>query len=114
MIKDFESYVETQWRQPEEVGASSPAGVDLANMTFIYTCMAGECGEVGDALKKYARGKRNLEDLALEIGDTLHYLVKLSNYIGYPIEKIIKMNMEKLNERFKKNPEWLTERGVAA
>jgi NTP pyrophosphatase (non-canonical NTP hydrolase) len=52
--------------------------------------------------------------LALEIGDTLHYLVKLSNYIGYPIEKIIKMNMEKLNERFKKNPEWLTERGVAA
>jgi NTP pyrophosphatase (non-canonical NTP hydrolase) len=82
MIKDYESYVETHWRQPELVGKMELDGQDYSNMTFIYTCMAGECGEVGDALKKLARGKCDLNDIALEIGDTLHYLVKLSNYLG--------------------------------
>ena len=102
ITKQFEDFVAEHWRQPEDVND---------DVTFIYTCAAGECGEIVDAIKKMYRGKLGKEDIALEIGDTLHYLTKLCQHFGYTLEDIMLSNMAKLKTRFELNPEWLTERG---
>lgn len=85
------------------------------------TCQAlgmnGEAGEVADKIKKIFRdtnvqrdevGKVILTDeqkqeIAKEIGDVLWYVATLSNTIGYSLEDVAKMNLDKLASRQKRN-----------
>ena len=79
--------------------------------------MNGEAGEVADKVKKVIRdtvivrdstGAINLPDdkkepLAKEIGDVLWYCATLAHDIGYTLEEIAQMNVDKLASRQQRN-----------
>lgn len=64
--------------------------------------LAGEAGEVVDAVKKvlYSGHELDTAHLAQELGDVLWYLVLLGDAIGYTLEDIISLNVEKLHKRY--------------
>lgn len=62
----------------------------------------GEAGESIDILKKYLfQGHRlDKEHLAKELGDVLWYLAVSAKSIGYSMDDIARMNIEKLAARY--------------
>ena len=62
----------------------------------------GESGECVDLLKKHKFQGHDLdrEHLARELGDVSWYLAVSAYAIGYDLETIFKMNIEKLRERY--------------
>ena len=67
--------------------------------------LAGEAGEVANKVKKLVRDGPDKrpetwrEDIASEIGDVLWYLSNLANDIGYNLDEIADINIEKLTSR---------------
>lgn len=64
--------------------------------------IAGEAGEVVDLLKKTLMHGKELDrfHLAYEMGDLLWYLTLLSNVTGISFDEMMRLNMEKLDERY--------------
>lgn len=67
--------------------------------------LTGEAGEVADKVKKVIRDgheeftpEKKLE-IVKEIGDVLWYCATLAHDLGYPLESIARMNVEKLRSR---------------
>ncbi len=68
--------------------------------------IAGESGEVVDKIKKYYRDGFSASfntELAKELGDVLWYLTRLANRQGYNLDDIMNMNVEKLEDRQRRN-----------
>mgnify|MGYP000037929382 CR=1 FL=1 len=66
--------------------------------------MAGEAGEVAEKVKKQVRdGTFNRHEVAKELGDVLWYLSNLANDIGYNLDEIADINIEKLTSRQDRN-----------
>lgn len=67
--------------------------------------LTGEAGEVSDKVKKVIRdssGKFTQEvknEIAKELGDVLWYIAVLADRLGYPLEVIGNMNINKLKSR---------------
>ena len=84
-----------------------------ANSTAIYDSkfsilyptlgLAGEAGEVAEKVKKIIRDNKQIinekEGLAKELGDVLWYIAAIGRDIGYSLEVIAEMNIEKLADR---------------
>ena len=64
--------------------------------------LCGESGEVADLLKKYHFQGHNLDldHVAKELGDIAWYLAVGAYSIGYDLEEILKMNVDKLKARY--------------
>ena len=64
--------------------------------------LCGESGEVADLLKKYHFQGHNLdlEHIAKELGDIAWYLAVGAYAIGYDLETILQMNVDKLKARY--------------
>ena len=64
--------------------------------------LCGESGEAIDLVKKHlAQGHElNKEQLAKELGDIAWYLAGTATAIGYPLEEILQMNIDKLKKRY--------------
>lgn len=92
--KRFEEFTLDGWKPPS---INEEAGM------WCYTamCMTGEAGETADGVKKLIKGTKDKDYVALEIGDTLHYLTVLAKQLGYTLEDIMAMNMKKLVDRRK-------------
>lgn len=67
--------------------------------------MCGEAGEVADKVKKVIRDNnqqftddRKLE-IAKEVGDVLWYCATMAHDIGFSLEEVAQMNIEKLASR---------------
>lgn len=62
----------------------------------------GEAGECIDILKKYLFQGHELdkEHIAEELGDVAWYLAISADALGYSLEEIFKMNVEKLRNRY--------------
>ena len=62
----------------------------------------GEAGECIDILKKHLFQGHQLdcEHLAKELGDVAWYLAVSAKAIGYDLERIMQMNVEKLSQRY--------------
>jgi NTP pyrophosphatase (non-canonical NTP hydrolase) len=75
------------------------------NIYYPALGLNGEAGEVADKIKKVYRddnGKLNpktSEAIAMELGDVLWYIADLSYELGYSLETIAYMNLNKLKER---------------
>lgn len=66
--------------------------------------LAGESGECVDMVKKHLFQQHELDrpHLAKELGDVAWYLAITAEAIGYPLEAILQMNVEKLRARYPK------------
>ena len=64
--------------------------------------IAGESGEVVDALKKvlYHSHELNVTELGKEIGDLLWYMVLLCDTVGLRLDDVMQANVEKLQKRY--------------
>ena len=64
--------------------------------------ICGEAGEFADIIKKVYFQNHTIdnEHLAKELGDVLWYIALGANAIGYSIEDIMMMNIEKLKKRY--------------
>ena len=62
----------------------------------------GEAGEAIDILKKHMfQGHAlDVEHMALELGDVAWYLALCADALGYELEDILKMNIDKLRKRY--------------
>jgi NTP pyrophosphatase (non-canonical NTP hydrolase) len=82
----------------------------LSNQGFHYTAygLMGEAGEISSKIAKVFRdesGKFTLEkqyELALECGDLLWLLAAFVYELGYDLDRIASMNLEKLAKRKEK------------
>lgn len=64
--------------------------------------LCGESGEAIDIVKKHLAQGHPLdrEKLAKELGDVAWYLAETAYAIGYPLEDILQMNIDKLKARY--------------
>lgn len=64
--------------------------------------LCGESGEAIDLVKKHLAQGHELdkEHLAKELGDIAWYLAETATAIGYPLEEILQMNIDKLKKRY--------------
>lgn len=82
----------------------------------IALALAGEAGEVAELVKKYYCGgpgegpgehlrfSEFRDRLVEEAGDCLWYLAALARILGIDLEKIAERNLEKLADRYGKQP----------
>lgn len=64
--------------------------------------LCGEAGECADLVKKHKFQGHDLDTdhLAKELGDVAWYLAVSAYAIGYDLESVMKMNVEKLRSRY--------------
>lgn len=77
----------------------------LSEKDVLINGVMGLCGESGEAIdivkKHLAQGHPlDTEKLAKELGDVAWYLAETAHAIGYPLEEIMRMNIEKLRARY--------------
>src|SRR5574343_1621067 len=81
------------------------------SISYLLFGLCGETGEVADKFKKLMRDKdwdlnpANLDqetktEIAKEIGDVLWYLAMLADQLGFSLEEIANLNIEKLQKRY--------------
>ena len=88
-----------------QVAAKSTADTSLSQEKALVEGLVGMNSEAGEALdiwKKYEFHKHDLDKkaIALELGDVLWYLTEAAVALGYSLEDIMKMNIEKLTLRY--------------
>lgn len=75
--------------------------------TIVYPTLglAGEAGEVANKVKKVLRDNSGVftddikKEIAKELGDAIWYCAALARDLGYTLEEVCEMNLEKLASR---------------
>lgn len=76
-----------------------------SEVAYLALAMCGEAGELADKVKKVIRDHNGVyaDDLrraiAEELGDVMWYAANLADAIGYDLEGVCKMNIEKIESR---------------
>ena len=78
---------------------------ELSPKDVLINGVMGLCGESGEAIdlvkKHLAQGHElDKERLAKELGDIAWYLAETAMALGYPLEDILQMNIDKLKKRY--------------
>ena len=78
---------------------------DLSPRDVLINGVMGLCGESGEAIdivkKHLAQGHElDREKLAKELGDVAWYLAETADAIGYSLDEICQMNIDKLKARY--------------
>ncbi len=70
-------------------------------LPYLSLGLTAEAGEVADKVAKYYRGDKELNPVALakELGDVLWFVSQLSGVLGFSLEQVATMNMNKLQTR---------------
>ena len=114
-IKRLWSFIKAKYRGPMTLNGYQAE----AWKTAIYPCkghnliypvlgLNGEAGEIAEACKKMMRDDNNhltLErkaDIIKEVGDVLWYVSALCQELNIPMEKVARMNLQKLSSRQKR------------
>lgn len=81
------------------------AKTDLSDREILINAVMGLCGESGeviDIVKKHIYHNHPLdrEKLAKELGDVAWYLARTASVLGYGLDDIFRMNVDKLKARY--------------
>lgn len=102
--KDFYKAPEAVLKAFAMLGAISNPQKDLSVIRLMEGLMglAGEGGEACDILKKvlFQGHKLDREHMALELGDIAWYIALAADAIGYDLDTIFQMNIDKLYARY--------------
>ena len=84
---------------------TEPIDAKISGTTRIENGLMGLCGEAGEAmdiLKKFLFQGHSLDKkhLAKELGDVAWYLAVSADALGYGLEDIFQMNIDKLKARY--------------
>lgn len=85
--------------------AMRTSNINLANAGHLLNGVlgiAGEGGEVADLVKKnqFQGHPLDEEHIAKELGDICWYIAETASAIGYDLETIMQMNIDKLKARY--------------
>jgi NTP pyrophosphatase (non-canonical NTP hydrolase) len=85
--------------------ALTTANPNLSEKDMLLNGVMGLCGEAGeviDLVKKHlAQGHAlDKEHLAKELGDVAWYLALTASAVGYSLEDVFQMNIDKLKKRY--------------
>jgi NTP pyrophosphatase (non-canonical NTP hydrolase) len=99
---NLQDYLEFTHAVSNYKGVGTKADTEL---WYLAAGIAGEAGETSDQIKKmlghWNRDKaKDRHEIGLELGDVLFHVVRLMWFFGYTPEEIIKMNIDKLTERY--------------
>lgn len=104
-MTSFEEYVREHWTDGNEP--------DFRGMAIMACGVAGETGEVLEHFKKVIRNfdgdfaaYPHRDKALLEMGDALHYFVRIAQCFDFSLLEIMQANMEKLDKRRAENPTW--------
>jgi len=90
-LRDYENWVERQAAYP------------LDNINYSFVGLAGEVGEAMEWHKKVNLRaqicKLGKNDLKSELGDVLHYTVRIARHYGWTVKDLINDNVEKIEKR---------------
>ena len=110
---DPAKYIENRYRKTlnEYQEQAEQFAIYPENHQIIYPTLGltGEAGEVADKIKKIMRDNggiytsENRLEIAKELGDVLWYVAILGRDIGYSLEEIADLNIEKLTSRKERN-----------
>ena len=97
-MKGFDFMTINQY-QKEAMRTASEKCRSLANCAM---GLAGEAGECVDIIKKHLYHDHELdkEHLAKELGDVAWYIAVGAEVIGYDLETVLQMNVDKLRARY--------------
>ena len=89
-FNEYQDFVKTMKVYPEKHAIVYPA-----------LGLSGEAGEIAEKVKKWLRGDKGLDKdlLAKEIGDVLWYCGSLADDLGFTLQQVVDMNVEKLTSR---------------
>lgn len=71
--------------------------------------LTGEAGEVADKVKKVIRDNQDVfsderkHQIALELGDVMWYAASLAHDLGYSLDEVCQMNLDKLASRMQRD-----------
>lgn len=76
----------------------------LMGLLYPVLGLAGESGEVAEKVKKVIRRNGEFDadvklQIARELGDVLWYVANLAHELGYDLDTIARMNIDKLADR---------------
>lgn len=80
-------------------------GDEFKNLVAFILGLSGEAGEVSEKFKKIVRDRdsevtdEDKKELAKELGDVLWYVAVLAKELGYSLEDVAQMNIDKLFSR---------------
>ncbi len=85
----------SKWRHTTDVYPQ-----DVTTTAFYGLGLCGEAGEVAEKIKKrYRDGTLDAKQVAFELGDALWYLTAIADDMGYTLQDILDLNVEKLESR---------------
>lgn len=89
-FNQYQEFVKTMKVYPEKHAIVYPA-----------LGIAGEGGEIAEKVKKWLRGDRELDktEVAKELGDVCWYIASMADDLGFTLQQVIQMNVEKLTSR---------------
>jgi NTP pyrophosphatase (non-canonical NTP hydrolase) len=98
-LDEYQNYALNTWK-------GKLPGTELGRV-YLALKLAGEAGEAAEKCGKLIRDKQGLIDIsggdkhaiALELGDVLWYLSVLAGELGFTLEEVANMNLEKLRDR---------------
>jgi NTP pyrophosphatase (non-canonical NTP hydrolase) len=98
-FKEYDAMVYATARQYDD---SDPKATDGSHIpAYSALGLAGEAGEVVELVKKAWRKKTpmNRVQVALELGDVLWYIARMSSMLNLSLEDVAKLSMSKLTGR---------------
>lgn len=88
--------------QNEALRTESRINPDVPPIVDGVLGLCGESGECADMVKKhlFQGHELDIEHLAKELGDVAWYLAVSAYAIGYDLETVLQMNLDKLRKRY--------------
>ena len=88
----------------EAKGGKSCEKYDFGGIINASMGLSGEVGELNDFLKKWVFHGHEMDETIVkkEIGDVCWYIALMCESFGFDLEDVMKMNIEKLKERYPK------------